>query len=384
MQDCPLPFDYQSTTPCSQEVIEAMSPYWDELWGNSSSRQNRLGLEASAAVSLAREQISHCLKVKPERVIFTSGATEANNLALLGHARFTSLEKGPAGHLITLSSDHHAVLDPLRQLQNEGFRLTELRPDRDGLLQKQMLEEAFQEDTIMVSLMIANNEIGVLQPIAELAALCRARGITFHSDAAQAFGYVPLDVDNLGIDFMSISGHKIYGPKGIGALIIKEGVPLNPIQWGGGQEQGLRSGTLPVPLIVGFAKAAEIANSQLHHVYSELETLRNKLSNGLKAEIPDLIVNGSMVNRLPHNLNITIKGINGNRLHRELRPFISCSSGSACNNGSPSHVLLSLGRSIEEAESSLRLSLGINTNSEDINLAIQMISGVVNKLLNNN
>ena len=377
MQDSPLAFDFQATTPCSGKVLEAMSPYWNEFWGNPSTRQNRLGLTASAAVSLAREQIASFLNIQSERLIFTSGATEANNLALLGYARARALETGQPGHLITLLTEHHAVLDPLRQLQKEGFRLTELKPDVNGLLPIERLQEAFENDTILVSVMFANNEIGVVQPIAKLASLCRERGVVFHSDAAQALGYLHVEVDNLGIDLMSISGHKIYGPKGIGALVLKDGISISPLQWGGGQEKGLRSGTLPVPLIVGFAKAIEIANDELKATQVKLKNLRNQLRDGLRAEIPNLIINGSMDERLPHNLNITLKGVNGNRLHRELRPFISCSSGSACNNGSPSHVLLALGRSIEEAGASLRLSLGRETSFKDVEKAIKIISQVV-------
>ena len=380
MQDYPLALDYQATTPCSAEVLDAMSPYWNDSWGNPSSRQNRLGLHASAAVSLAREEISSFLKIKPERIIFTSGATEANNLALLGHARAKALDKGAPGHLITVTTEHHAVLDPLRHLQKEGFRLTELRPDSDGLLPIERLEESFQDDTILVSIMLANNEIGVIQPISKLASLCRARGITFHSDASQAFGYLPLNLDTLGIDLMSISGHKIYGPKGVGALIVRENISILPLQFGGGQEQGLRSGTIPVPLIVGLAKASQIAHEKLNVYYEKLKFLRNTLRDGLINQIPNLIINGSMDSRLPHNLNITIPGVYGNRLHRELKPFISCSSGSACNNGSPSHVLLGIGRTIDDAQASLRLSVGRYTTMDDIQLAIRVISKVVRDL----
>ena len=380
MQNHPLAFDYQATTPCTAEVVNEMLPYWNEYWGNPSSRQNRLGLYAAAAVSLAREEISSCLKIKPERLIFTSGATEANNLALLGHARAKALENGAAGHLITLSTEHHAVLDPLRQLEKEGFRLTELSPDSDGLIPIQRLKESFQNDTILVSIMFANNEIGVVQPIKEIASLCRNRGVTFHSDVAQALGYIPLDVDNLGIDLMSISAHKIYGPKGIGALIIRDGISILPLQWGGGQENGLRSGTLPVPLIVGLAKAIQISNDNLTTFHEKLRILRDHLRNGLMNEIPNLIINGSMESRLPNNLNITIKGVQGNNLHRQLRPLISCSSGSACNNGSPSHVLLAIGRDLKEAEASLRLSLGRETTMSDVKLAVSYISKVAREL----
>tara|TARA_Y100001968_G_scaffold297456_1_gene306443 strand:+ start:38229 stop:39377 length:1149 start_codon:yes stop_codon:yes gene_type:complete len=380
MKDCLLDFDFQSSTPCSQEVLDAMLPFWLENWGNPSSRQNRLGLLASAAISVAREELASLLKVKQERIIFTSGATEANNLALIGHAHNSLQKKGLPGHLITLATEHHAVLDPLRQLKNEGFRLTELRPDSQGIISLNRLEEAFEDDTILVSIMLANNEIGVLQPIREIAALCKERSITFHSDAAQGFGYLPLDFDDLDVDLMSLSAHKIYGPKGVGALIKREEVVLSPLAWGGGQENKLRPGTLPVPLIIGFAKAAEILNKDLFNRVDRLKKLRNIFIDELSNQVNDLIINGSLDKRLPHNLNITIPGVNGNRLHRELRPLINCSSGSACSNGSPSHVLLAIGRSKEEAQASLRLSLGAKTTVSDVREATDLISKVVRDL----
>ena len=380
MKNFPLSFDYQSSTPCLPEVLEAMSPYWEEYWGNASSRQNRVGIYSAAAVSLAREQIASYLKIKPSRVIFTSGATEANNLALLGHSRYKSFLKGKPGHLITMTTEHHSVLDPMRQLQNEGFRLTELRPDAEGFLSCDLLRESFEKDTFMVSVMLANNEIGVIQPINEISSLCRECGVIFHCDAVQGFGYLPLDLNQTHIDFASICAHKLYGPKGIGALVINEDVAITPLQWGGGQENGLRPGTLPVPLIVGFAKAVEIAYQELNTRNQNLRTLRNKLLNGLRNAIPDLKINGSMDQRLPHNLNISIPGVNGNRLHRQLKPFLSCSSGSACNNGEPSHVLLEIGRNLQETQASLRLSLGRDTKSEDIENAIKVIAKTTGSL----
>ena len=381
MQHFPLNFDYQSSTPCSQEVVEAMTPYWHEFWGNPSSRQNHLGIYSSAAVSVAREKLASFLKIKPERLIFTSGATESNNLALLGCARAMALEKGGPGHLITMTTEHHAVLDPMRQLQKEGFRLTELKPDSEGILSLDLLRNSLYDDTFLVSIMVANNEIGVIQPISQIASICKERGIAFHSDASQGFGYLSLDFDKLGFDLLSISGHKIYGPKGIGALIMRDNLAILPLQWGGGQEDNYRPGTLPVPLIVGLAKAAEIAYKELDKRNHNLEIMRNKLLFGLEKSIPNLIINGSMQERLPHNLNISISGVNGHRLHREIKSFISCSSGSACANGSPSHVLLSIGRSMREAEASLRLSIGRNTTLVDIEKAISIITDAVNKLL---
>ena len=379
-QSAPIALDHQATTPCHQDVVRAMEPWWSEQWGNPSSRQHRLGLTAAAAVQMAREQISDCLNCSAEQLIFTNGATEANNIALLGHARAIARERGQPGHLISMVSEHHAVLDPLRQLQREGFRITLLSPEPDGLLDPKKLEAAITEDTQLVSVMLANNEIGVIQPLPEVAAICRDRGVTLHSDVAQAFGHIPFDSKGLGADFLSLSAHKLNGPKGIGALICNPGLTVEPLQWGGGQERGLRPGTLPVPLIIGFAKAAELARSDLASRRRRIERLRNRLWEGLKQGQPSLLLNGHATARLPHNLNITIPGVSGSKLHRALRSQVACSSGSACSRGEPSHVLMALGRSRQEAEASLRLSLGRSTSDGDIDRAIQAINKVVHQL----
>ena len=371
----PLLLDFQATTPCAREVVEAMAPYWSEAWGNPSSRQHRLGLHASAAVNLARRQLAGSLGLAPERIVFTSGATEANNLALLGHARHWG-----SGHVISVSTEHHAVLDPLAQLRREGFRVTLLQPGADGLIDPARLREAITDDTRLVSVMTANNEIGVLQPMAELAAICRTEGITFHSDAAQAFGHIPFQPDELGLDLVSLSAHKLYGPKGIGALVVQKGIELEPLQWGGGQESGLRAGTLPTALIVGFATAAELAMADLPQRQQRLKQLRDLLWADLQKRIPDLQRNGAEQPRLSHNLNVTVPGVNGTRLHRALRPHLACSSGSACSNGEPSHVLQALGLSRKEAEASLRLSLGRSTTSADVHAAVSCIGDAVDDL----
>jgi len=376
----PVNLDHQATTPCAQEVVEAMAPWWSEQWGNPASRQHRLGLTAAAGVSDARERLARCLAVPPERIVFTSGATEANNLALLGHARARARQRGAPGHLITLATEHHAVLDPLKQLVTEGFQLTQLQPAPDGLLQSSQLEAAITDETLLVSVMTANNEIGVVQPIQILSRICRERGIPLHSDGAQAFGHLPFHPDALGIDLTSLSGHKIYGPKGIGALVLRPELSIDPLQWGGGQEHGLRPGTLPVPLIVGFARAAELAVADLKERQSRLRNLRNRLWRELQATVPNLECNGSLDQRLDHNLNITVRGVSGNLLHRELRRHVACSSGSACSSGAPSHVLLALGRNRLEAEASLRLSLGRSTSDADIDTAITTIRTVVEGL----
>ena len=349
-----------------------MAPYWSEEWGNPSSRQHRLGLTASAAVNLARRQIADALAITPQRLVFTSGATEANNLALLGHARALG-----SGHLISVATEHHAVLDPLHQLQREGFAVTLLQPRADGLIDPQQLRAAITPDTRLVSVMAANNEIGVLQPLAELASVCRDHGIALHSDAAQAFGHIPLEPDALGVDLLSLSAHKLYGPKGIGALVIREGLGLQPLQWGGGQEAGLRAGTLPTALIVGFAKAAQLAMADREERQQRLAGLRDQLWEGMQQRLPGVLLNGALQPRLPHNLNVSLPGVSGSHLHRALKPQLSCSSGSACSNGAPSHVLQAIGRSRAEAEASLRLSLGRDTTADDVHQAVIAVGETV-------
>ena len=369
--------DHQATTPCHPSVIEAMEPWWREQWGNPSSRQHRLGLTAAAAISSARERLAGSLGIRAEELIFTSGATEANNLALLGHARARALTDGAPGHLISVASEHHAVLDPLLQLKEEGFRITLLPPQGNGLIEVEQLEEAIQPDTQLLSVMVANNEIGVIQPIAELSAVCDSRGITMHTDAAQAYGHLPLHAEELGCALISLSAHKFNGPKGIGALVVRAGTQLQPLQWGGGQEQGLRAGTLPVPLIMGMAAAAELSMNDLEERQVRLQTLRDQLWQGLKDRNPTITLNGALQPRLAHNLNITVPAISGSRLQRALRPQLACSSGSACSRGEPSHVLQSIGRNRFEAESSLRLSLGRDTTTTDIDGAIEVITNAI-------
>ena len=380
MAAAPIYLDHQATTPCDPAVVQAMAPWWSDAFANPSSRSHRPGLEAAAQLTLARERLAQCLAVPAEAVVFTSGATEANNLALLGHARARRRSGDRPGHLISVVTEHHAVLDPLRQLQREGFQLTLLQPEPDGLINPARLKDAITADTVMVSVMAANNEIGVLQPLAELSEICRHQGITMHSDAAQAFGHIPLDPDALGLDLVSLSAHKLYGPKGIGALVIRGGIELTPLQWGGGQEQGLRPGTLPVPLIVGFAAAAKLNIADRDARSARLQLLRDHLFRGLQEQLPQILLNGAEAPRLPHNLNISVPGVNGNRLHRALRPELTCSSGSACSNGSPSHVLQALGRSRQLAEASLRLSLGRSTTEQDVEQAIRVITKAVHAL----
>lgn len=380
LRNTPLAFDYQSTTPCDDEVLDAMEPYWNHCWGNASSRQSKSSISASSAVSFARDQLAKCLGIDPNRIIFTSGATEANNLALLGYARARVIRTGDYGNIITVATEHHAVLDPLNQLEKEGFTLTKIYPKSDGILSLNQFKDAINKNTFMASIMMANNEIGVIQQVGELVKICRDSNIILHSDAAQSFGHIPLDLNEIDVDFLSLSGHKCYGPKGIGALVIRENLPILPLQWGGSQEKSLRPGTPPVPLIIGFSKAAELATKNLCERYKKIKILRDKLWHDLNSEIPELIINGSLDYRLPHNLNFTVNGVNGARLHRHLRPFVECSSGSACSNGEPSHVLMAIGRNLKEAEASLRLSLGKTTTLEDVKYAVELISKVISDL----
>ena len=280
-----------------------MSPYWEDCWGNPSSRQNRLSLNASAAISLAREQLSSLLKVSQERLIFTSGATESNNLALLGYARANYFRKGSPGHLITLATEHYAVLEPLRQLRKEGFSVSELSPNKDGLLLLEDLVHEFRDNTFLVSVMAANNEIGVIQPIENISKICKSREIIFHSDFAQCLGYIEFNDLFSDVNMITISSHKIYGPKGIGLLLIDDDIDLQPLIFGGGHEYGFRSGTLPLPLIVGFTKAIEIAVFNQKKNAHRLLVHRDTLLKGLLENNSGLLINGSIKKRLPHNLN---------------------------------------------------------------------------------
>ncbi|MFO7627947.1 MAG: cysteine desulfurase family protein [Prochlorococcaceae cyanobacterium] len=371
--------DHHATTPCDPAVLEAMAPWWNQRFANPSSRLYRPALEAAAAVELARAQVGRALGQLPEAVIFSSGATEANNLALKGLAEAELERGGPRRQLITLASEHRAVLDPLRYLARHGFRLTELAVGRDGLLDPAALEAALGPHTLLVSVMAANNEIGVLQPLAAIGALCRARGIAFHCDAAQALGHIPLAMEPLGIDLLSLSGHKLYGPKGVGALVVRPGLQLAPQQHGGGQERGLRAGTAPVPLLVGLAAALELALADRSQRAARLAALRDRLWHGLEA-LGDVALNGAAEPRLPHNLNVTIGGVEGGRLHQLLRRQLAVSSGSACSAGSPSHVLAALGRSRAEAAASIRFGLGRGTSEAEIELAIAAVAEAVGQL----
>ncbi len=364
--------DHHATTPCDPAVVAAMAPWWHDRSANASGRLHRRSLATAAAVDLARVQLATALGMPTEAVVFTSGATEANNLALAGVAEAAHERGEPRRHLITLATEHRAVLDPMAWLTRHGFPLTVLPVQPDGLVDLGQLATAIGPDTLLVSAMAANNEIGVLQPIAAIAALCRQHGVLFHCDAAQAVGHIPLDMGDLGIDLLSLSGHKLYGPQGIGALLIRPGVQLAPQQRGGGQERGLRAGTLPVPLVVGLGAAVAAALADRQERQERLGRLRDRLWQGLQV-LGGMRLNGHPDQRLAHNLNLSVLGVEGGELHRRLRRDLAVSSGSACSQGQPSAVLAALGLSRAEAAAAIRFGLGRETTEVEIDRAIAAV-----------
>jgi cysteine desulfurase len=371
----PIYLDHHATTPLDPRVLEAMLPYLREEFGNAASRTHAWGWRAEAAVEVAREQVARVLGAASERdVVFTSGATESNNLALLGVARANRVR---GDHLITAATEHSAVLDPCRALAREGFRVTELPVDGLGRIDPDAVGRALTERTLLVSVMAANNEIGVIAPLAEIAALCRERGVLFHTDAAQAVGKIPLDVVRIGVDLLSVSAHKVYGPKGVGALYVRGGSPrirLEPLQYGGGHERGLRSGTLPVPLVVGLGRAVELAAAEREAEAARLTALRARLLARLQAELPGVSLHGDPERRLPGNLNLGFAGIEADALIGRLHD-VALSSGSACTSATPepSHVLKALGLPDDAVRASVRIGLGRTTTPAEVERAADRI-----------
>lgn len=371
--------DHHATTPCDGRVLEAMLPFFTQQFGNAASRQHAFGWAANDAVERARKQVAVLMGAGSKDVIFTSGATEANNLAIKGAAKARRAERD---HLVTVATEHQAVLDPMTRLEHEGWHVTVLPVDRLGLLDLAALEQAITPRTALVSVMAANNEIGVLQPIKDAAALAHAKGAWFHTDAVQAVGKVPFDVEALDVDFASLTAHKIYGPKGVGALYVrrnKRGVKLAAEIDGGGHERGLRSGTLNVPGIVGFGQAAEIARAELSPEARRTVALRDRLLNALLAMTDGMTVNGALDARLPGNLNVSFEGIDGEALLVGLDD-IAVSSGAACTAAEPSHVLVALGLSTDRALASLRFGIGRATTAVEIDAAAAKVADVVNRL----
>lgn len=373
MARLPIYLDHHATTPLDPRVLDAMLPFYREDFGNAASVNHAYGWRAAAVVDDARERIADVLGTLPEEIVFTSGATEANNLAIQGVVR---ARRGKRCHLVTLTTEHPAVLDVCRALAADGHAVTEVPVDRGGLIAPDAIASAITDETVLVSVMLANNEIGVIQPLPELAAVCRDRGVSFHTDAAQAAGKLPFTFGDLGVDLLSISAHKFYGPKGIGVLVVRSGRPrvrIEPILYGGGHERGLRSGTLAVPLIVGMARALEIAREELEPEAKRVRELRDRLWAGLSAVL-DVSVNGHLEQRLPGNLNVCFRDVDGDRLLLALTD-VAVSSGSACTTASPgpSHVLLALGRDESEARASLRFGLGRGTTQGEIDTAVERV-----------
>lgn len=382
MASRPVYLDYHATTPVDPRVLEVMLPYFTEQFGNPASRQHVWGWEAQKAVEAARHQVASLIGASAQEIVFTSGATESNNLAIKGTAHAL---RDRGDHLITVATEHKSVLDSCKRLEREGCRVTRLGVDRQGFLDLDELRGAITERTILISVMAANNEIGVLQDLQAIGAIAQQRGALFHTDAAQAAGKVPLNVSALGVDLLSLTGHKYYGPKGAGALYVRRKKPKLPLSCqidGGGHENGLRSGTLNVPGIVGLGRAAEICAAEMPAESARLSPLRDRLLAGLERDLTGLRVNGpSGDRRLPHNLHLSFDGVEGEALVMALGE-VAVSTGSACSSGSqaPSHVLQAIGATGDHAGASIRFGLGRTTTEADIDFAIAHVVAVVRSL----
>ncbi len=377
----PIYLDNHATTPVDPRVLDTMLPYFAEKFGNASSRSHKFGWEAEAAVDAARKQVAALINAEPQEIVFTSGATESDNLAIKGVARH---DRNRGDHLVTLPTEHKAVLDSMKRLEQEGFRVTYVPVRRDGLVDLGEFKAALADRTILVSIMAANNEIGVLQPLAQIGRLCHERGILFHTDAAQAAGKIPIDVEAMQIDLLSIAGHKMYAPKGVGALYVRRrGTPLAlaSMMDGGGHEKGMRSGTLNVPGIVGLGKACELCREEMPEECRRMGALRDHLKDRLLAALDGVHINGSLEQRLPHNLNVSFAGIEVEQLLMSLND-IALSSGSACTSATPepSYVLKALGVSDELAKSPVRFGLGRFNTAEELDFVTQRVIEAVQQL----
>jgi cysteine desulfurase len=375
----PVYMDYSATTPTDPRVVDKMIPFLRESWGNPASRSHPYGWEAEKAVEQAREQVAALVGADPREIIWTSGATESNNLAIKGAAHFYQ-DKGK--HIITVKTEHKAVLDTVRELELQGFEATYLEVEANGLVDLNKFAAAIRADTILASVMLVNNEIGVIQDIATMSEICREKGVIFHSDAAQATGKVPIDLSQLKVDLMTFTAHKTYGPKGIGALYVrrKPRVRLEAQMHGGGHERGLRSGTLATHQIVGMGEAFRLAREEMETEVARITALRDRLMSGLQG-IEEVYINGDVAHRVPHNINASFNYVEGESLIMALKG-IAVSSGSACTSASlePSYVLRALGRSDELAHSSIRFTIGRFTTEADIDYAVQLIHEKIQKL----
>jgi cysteine desulfurase len=376
----PVYLDYQATTPMDPRVLEKMLPYFMEKFGNPHSRSHAYGWESEEAVEIARAQVAALIHANEKEIVFTSGATESNNLALKGVAHFYKEKKN---HIITLVTEHKCVLDSCRHLEQEGFEITYLPVQKNGIVDLNVLRDAIRDKTVLVSIMAVNNEIGVIQPLAEIGRICREKGVLFHTDAAQAFGKIPLDVEAMNIDLMSVSAHKIYGPKGVGALYVRRRprVRLEPIMNGGGQERGMRSGTLSPALCIGFGEAASIAKAEMSKDTDHVRHLGDKFLKEVMDEIPDVFLNGDREKRYPGNINLSFAYIEGESMIMAIKD-LAVSSGSACTSASlePSYVLRALGVNEELAHTSIRFGIGRFTTEEEIDFAIKLVTGSIKRL----
>jgi cysteine desulfurase len=373
--------DYHATTPVDSRVLEAMLPYFTNHFGNPASRQHAWGWKAQEAIDRARGQVAALVGASAAEIVFTSGATESNNLAIKGAA---CALRDQGNHIVTVATEHKSVLDSVKRLEREGWKVTRLGVKPDGLVDLDTLSSAVTDGTVLVSVMAANNEIGVLQPLSEISRIAHERGALLHTDAAQAAGKVPLDVERMGIDLLSLTGHKYYGPKGAGALFVRRRKPKLKLECqidGGGHENGLRSGTLNVPGIVGLGQAAEICRTEMDRESSRLSQLRGRLLDGLQLALDGVRVNGSMTHRLPHNLHVSFDRVEGEQLLMALGD-LAVSTGSACSSGSqaPSHVLEAIGAVGDQAGASIRFGLGRTTTESDIDFAIERVGTVVRSL----
>ena len=373
--------DHAATTPLAGEVLEAMMPYFSECWGNASAVY-ATGREARRAVEDARKAAAEAIGAQPQEICFTSGGSESDNMAIRGTARALK-DKGK--HIIITKIEHHAVLNPCKQLQQEGYEVTFVSPDREGKIDPEDIRKAVRQDTILVSVMTANNEIGTIEPVSEIGRICRENGIVFHTDAVQAAGSLPVNVQEIGCDLLSLSAHKFYGPKGVGALYIREGTRLSPLIGGGEQERGLRAGTENVPGIAGLGKAIAMAGENLEQNAKHMCRMRDRLTEGILSAVPGAAINGAMRDRLPNNCSLCFEGIDGEALLLRLDlAGIAASAGSACTAGSRevSHVLKAIGLTEKEAKSSLRLTTGIHTTEEEIDETVKIIGEIVKDLRN--
>ncbi|TPX31686.1 cysteine desulfurase [Synchytrium microbalum] len=376
----PIYLDMQATTPMDPRVLDAMLPYLTQQYGNPHSRTHQYGWESEAAVEQARSHVADLIGADPKEIVFTSGATECNNMSIKGVGRFY---KGKKKHIITTQTEHKCVLDSCRVLQEEGFDVTYLPVKKNGLVDMKVLEDAIRSDTSLVSIMAVNNEIGVIQPLKEIGAMCRSRKIYFHTDAAQAVGKIPIDVNSMNIDLLSISGHKLYGPKGIGALYVRRRprVRLEPLQSGGGQERGLRSGTVPAPLVVGLGEACRIAKQEMAYDSSRIQKLSTRLISGITSRVEHVVRNGDPDASYPGCVNLSFAYVEGESLLMALKE-IALSSGSACTSASlePSYVLRALGAADDMAHSSIRFGMGRFTTEREVDYAVQRVVQHVDRL----